>query len=52
MREALDDSFALEKRRRDALFWGWAKRGPRNRRLFARGSGGGNGPEKGVRGLP
>ena len=41
MREVLDDSFGGEKRRRDALLWGWAKKGPQKPVTFARGPGGG-----------
>ena len=47
MREVLDDSFGGEKRRRDALLWGWAKKGPQKPVTFARGPGGGEWPGKG-----
>ena len=48
MREVLDDSFGGEKRRRDALLWGWAKKGPQKPVTFARGArGGGKWPGKG-----
>ena len=47
MREVLDDSFGGEKRRRDALLWGWAKKGPQKPVTFARGPRGGKWPGKG-----